>query len=478
MVERRGRPPEKAASKVKQYRKEPVRWLEDTFGIELWEKQEEILNSIFQNEFSACKSCFGSGKSYTAAVAIITFVHLFPHSIAVSTAPSYRQLENIWGTIHELYEMAKAPLGSELLKHEMRCAPNHYAIGFTTNLPSRLQGIHAPHMLIVEDESAGIDKEIHDRLIDGLMIGDDCHMLCIGNPLSPEGFFYDMFEDPKFEKFTISAFDTPNVKAGEETIPGLVTQKWIDRKRDEAGEDSPIWKAQVLGEFPETSEDTLIPLSWVREARERWYEVEPKGTPVYGLDPSGGGVDEAALCTRTDSYVHPMKAWQGLESPQLVRNTKNNTLSNCLVYVDVIGVGWGVNGELKNQNVQAIGVNVKNTAEEDERFKNSRAELYWKVRDALDPDQEDPLALPPDDKLEAQLTSIKYKTDSKGRIQIESKKDMRKRGLKSPDRSDALVLTMKDHGAGVRPVEVNVRSLDRLQRDAPFGYKSWHDYNY
>lgn len=477
MPERRGRKPKSFDKALAKYREQPALWIEDTFGTTLWEKQEEIMNSTFKNRYTAVKSSFSSGKSYGAAAIITAFVHLFNDSIAISTAPSYRQLNNVWGTVHKLYEKARAPLGSKLLKHEIRCGADHFAMGFTTNMPDRLQGIHAPHVLIVEDESAAIEPEIHQRIVDGLMTGDSCHLLAIGNPLSPEGHFYDMFQSDRYNKITITAFETPNIKAGEEVIPGLITQKWIEEKRERVGEDSPIWKSQVLAEFPESSEDTLIPLSWVNKAQERWFEAEPAKGSIYGLDPAGGGIAEHALCQRAGSYVYPIKAWNGEEAPQLVNKVRECVMPNSVVYVDNIGVGWGVEGLLRKKGISTMGVNVKKAPEDPERFKNLRAELYWRIREALDPRQEDPLALPPDDKLASQLTSIKYKTDNRGRIQIESKDSMRSRGLPSPDRADSLSLTMKDKRANVKPFEVNPRG-ESLLRDNPFGYLSWLDYKY
>ena len=420
---------------------------------------------------------FVEHNSFVSAAIILAFVSLFPDSICISTAPSDRQIENIWDPIHMMLEKSKAPLGCEVLQREIRYAPGHRAIGFTTNMPERLQGIHAKHILIIEDESAGMDGEIHERL-SALMVNENAHFLAIGNPLSPEGHFYEMFKDPKFKKFTISAFDTPNLKAGKEVVPGLVTKIWVDEKRQSVGVDSPSWKAEVLGEFPDSAEDTLLPLSWVRQAQERWYEMEEKEKEtVYGLDPSGGGMDETVLVARRGMKVYKPKAWQGLESPEIIGRTVANVLENSRVFVDEIGVGFGILGGLRNNDgIYAVGVNAKNKPNDDKRFKNSRAEMYWTLRDLLNPHTSPRLSLPPDEKLAGQLTSIKYKHDTKGRIQIESKKDMRKRGIKSPDRADALVLTLKDYQSyGAKPIGVGYRNSeeninDMLIQTPEFGY--------
>lgn len=484
MVETRGRKPKTTKNVIKSYRKHPEKWIYDTYGVELWEKQEEILNSVWKNRYTAVKSCYASGKSFLSGMLADAFVHLYPNSIAATTAPSYRQLDNIWGVIHKQKDKAKAPLGSTLLKHEIKCGPQHYAMGFTTNMPERLQGMHAPHVLIIEDESAGIESTIHERLIDALMTGADCHFLAIGNPLSPEGHFYEMFSDSRYEKFTISAFDVPNIIQGKEVIPGLVTEEWVDDQREKYGEGTPMWKSQVLGEFPPSGEEMLIPYTWAKKAQTRWAEVEPSNYEVYGLDPSGGGLDEASLCTRAGPYVYPCTTWQGLSAPELTRQVVQCVNPQGTIYIDDVGVGFGVKGNLQETEVYTVGVTGQASPEDDpeERFRNLRAELYWRLRESLNPEIDDPIALPEtDEDLFYQLTKLRYEIDTKGRIQIESKKKMRARGEKSPNRADSLMLTMKEElFAGKLPISVGVKeqqnTSDRLAYNSPFEYVGWDEY--
>lgn len=482
-VERRGRKPEDAAKLIKHYRDHPAKWIEDAFGVELWEKQVEIVNTVWNNRYTAVKSCYASGKSFTGAVLVHAFVHLYKPSIVVTTAPTYSQLSNIWQEVNRLHENAIRDLGSECLKHELRLGSGHRAVGISTNVPENIQGRHAPHVLIIEDESAAIDEEIHKRL-NALMTGEDCHMLSIGNPLDPSGHFHEMFQNPDIAKMTISAFDTPNVQEGEEVIPGLVTQTWIEERRQEYGKGSPLWKSEVLGEFPPEAEDTLIPLSWVRKAQVRWQEAQASdGQTVYGLDPSGGGMNETCICPRTGNYVHNLKAKQVSEPQEIVNFTRNHIPFNYPVYLDKIGVGFGIEGMLANEGFSTTGVNVQTKPTSDEaqnRFRNLRAQLYWSLRDQLNPNQKNPMALPPDDTLASQLTAIKYETDTKGRIKIESKKDME---MDSPDRADALMLTeMANVHGNAMPLSVGVRegsgfeSANLAQAEQEFGYVSWQDF--
>ncbi|HEY8354547.1 MAG TPA: hypothetical protein VIK69_05970, partial [Methylophilaceae bacterium] len=124
--------------------------------------------------------------------------------------------------------------------------------------------------------------------------------------------------------------------------------------------------------------------------------------------------------------------------------------------VDVVGIGAGVADRLKELNWPVREMNAGDVAYDKERFVNRRAEWYWALRERF---REGDIAIEPDDELAAQLASLRFKYDSRGRIQIESKEDMRKRGLPSPDKADALMLAFAP--AGSNPVTEDVRELFR-----------------
>lgn len=457
MVEFRGRKPENTDSYIEQYLKNPLKWVYDIFGVELWDTQGEIFESAFFNRYTGVKSCFGSGKSFLCAALAIAFVHLKPESLVITTAPTFRQTGNIWNNIHVVYEKAKAILGSRLLTRELHCGPNHYAVGFSTDVPENIQGMHAPSVLIIVDESAGVDPAIHSRL-GALMTGKDYHRIDIGNPLDPSGHFYNMFSDPKYHKFTISAFDTPNIKAGDEVIPGLVTKEWVDEQRADYGEGSPYWLSNVLGEFPPSAEDQLIPLTWIQNSINLWESTEAKGIESHGLDIGGSGTAETCLASRFGNKILPIKAWKGLEgSQEIISKVKQSVVEGKRLNVDTIGVGYHVAKDLKKANYNVKFVNVQQKSDNPERFINLRSQYYWNIRELLNPENPNNLALPEDDTLTGQLSAIKYEIkDSGGKIQIESKESMRNRGLPSPDRADAVMLACCSKRAGIGSKSVGI----------------------
>jgi hypothetical protein len=107
------------------------------------------------------------------------------------------------------------------------------------------------------------------------------------------------------------------------------------------------------------------------------------------------------------------------------------------VAVDDTGVGGGVTDMLREQGMSVVPVNFGSAAENPERFANLKAEIFWNLREDFEKKN---ISIPDDPVLMNQLASIKYGLTSKGQIKIESKDDAKKRGLRSPDRADALAI--------------------------------------
>ena len=428
-----------------------------------WGRQVEILRSVWHNSRTAVRSCHGAGKSWSAARIGISFLCTFPGSIVVTTAPTGRQVKMIlWQEWRRAVKTSKRPLGGELLKVEHRMADGWYAFGFATDIPDNFQGIHARHILVIADEAAGIMPNVAEA-IDSLLTSENARLLAIGNPTDPNGWFAGLFKDPGVTKIHISAFDTPNFTAfgiteqdiAEDTweqkitgplpYPELVTPAWVAERYRKWGPTSPMYIARVLGDFPEAGDNTLIPLSWVEAAMERWYEI-PEGEIVeFGADIARYGGDSTVIAIRYDNKVLPLVAMSKLDLMEitgkivaLAREHKPR-----VVKVDAIGYGAGVVDRLKELKEPVVGIEVSRAPTDQEHFADLTSELWWNLREMLNPDtvaNPNPVALPPDDELLGQLTSRRYSYTSRGQVKVESKDDMKKRGLSSPDRADAVVL--------------------------------------
>lgn len=449
--------------------RDPVWWCENVLRVKPWSKQVEIMQSVRDNPRTAVRSCHGIGKSFTAGQIILWFLNAFAPSIVLSTAPTWRQVEKlVWKEVRASYARATAidgGLGGALLpaSPELHIVRDQwYAAGLSTNDPNKFQGYHEEHILVIVDEAAGVPEDIFEA-IEGVLTSEHSRLLLLGNPTSIGGTFHKAFRGAGYHTIHIGAFDSPNFTAfgitpedfpgnsWEEKITGrlpnpkLITPEWAYDKFLKWGPDSPAYQARVLGNFPEAGDDTLIPLAWVEAAQARWLDVEP-GEPIeIGCDVARYGSDETVIAIRRGGRVEPLLVYaqkDTMETAGLVKAAHAET-SATAIKVDEIGIGAGVVDRLKELKCPATGVNVASAPVEPERFMNLRAELWWNLRERLDPNPRvnpNPIALPPDDQLLADLTNVKYKIDSRGRIQLESKEEIKKRLGRSPDRGDAVVL--------------------------------------
>jgi len=454
---------EEARKLLKKAQNDPVWFWKNIIGGNPWSKQIEILQSVWRKPKTAVRSSHGAGKSWSAARVGISFLCAFLGSIVVTTAPTARQVRMIlWQEWRKAVRASKRPIGGELLQVEHRMADGWYAFGFATDIPDNFQGIHARYILAIVDEAAGIAPNIADA-IDTLLTSENARLLAIGNPTDPNGWFAGLFKEPDVAKIHISAFDTPNfttyditeqdIAEGtwEEKItaklpyPELVTPAWVAERYRKWGPDSPMYIARVKGDFPEAGDNTLIPLAWVEAAMERWHDTEEGEPRELGVDVARFGQDESVIAYRAGWKIVKLDAWHKQDTMKTAGRARigRAEFGAKTIKVDAIGYGAGVVDRLKELKEPVVGIEVSRAPHDQDRFADLTSELWWNLREMLNPDpvaNPNPIALPPDDELLGQLTSRRYSYTSRGQIKVESKDEMRRRGLPSPDRADAVVL--------------------------------------
>lgn len=452
-------------------KREPAFFVQDVLQRPLWEKQIEILDAIAKYDRVAIKSGHGIGKTYTMSGAALWFLFTNKDSIVITTAPTFRQVSEIlWREIRQAYNGSKYALGGEVFSTKLEISDRWFAIGISSKDSDRVQGFHAKKILILCDEAAGIEENIFVGL-EGLMSNEGSKMVMVGNPTSLAGTFYNAFRSPLWHKIHISSMDCPNVKEGRTVIPGLVGKTWVEERRQEWGEDSPLFQSKVMGNFPEQGTDTLIPLNKIESAVNR--ELPDVGNVVIGADVARYGSDKTIFAARRGYKTYPLEKHSSQST--VVTSKKLEVFMEMYdlppTRVDEIGVGAGVVDQLLEDydNIQPINVGSKpmDPANE-EKFKNLRAETYWHLRDLF---MTDKISIPDDGELISQLANLKYKY-TQGGIQIESKDEMRKRGLPSPDCADALALCFIPYYAS----EIRDRDDERhIERPITAGWqkKSW-----
>jgi len=422
-------------------------------GQKIWSKQHQILQSVKNSARTAVKACHASGKTFIAAAVVLWWLTVNREAIAVTTAPTWTQVERLlWGEIRAAVDRAKIAYPRPAAT-SLQLGPERYAIGLSTNEGVRFQGFHG-NVLIVIDEAPGVLPEIYEA-IEGIRAGGDVRVLALGNPTIASGPFYDAFTSSRewWNLISISAFDTPNLEGvtlerllempdnelDQNPCPYLTTRRWVREKHQEWGPGHPLWEARVLGCFPSQSEDALVSLAWLERAKLR---SEGDGDLVAGLDVAGPGEDETVLCVRQGPRIVRLRSW-GKPDPRGDVLAELLPLKSRLkhVNVDSVGIGYYMAQHLRDDHLPVTEVNVGEAARGKEKFANLKAEIYWQFRHRAASGE---LAGLTDERTIAQLAGIRYCHNSRGQIVIESKEDARKRGVKSPDRAEAVILAFSD----------------------------------
>lgn len=463
------------------YRDRPEAFAAEVLGSRWWSRQRDVARALASSRRVAVKSANGVGKTYLAADLTLWYLYAHSGSIVLTTAPTARQVRNLlWEEIRRRYRGALSRLPGCVTQTAIRIGEGWFAVGLATDEAVRFQGFHAASLLVVLDEASGVADAIWDAA-EGVAVGEDNRILAIGNPLAPTGRFYRVFQAPGvWTTLTISALEHPNVTGTEDRVPGAVTADAIDARvaewcepGDGDGRDVFRWRgaevrpnglfrSRVLGEFPEAAEDALIELRWVEAAESRGLSAE--GGCHASADVARFGGDCTVLAVRRGPVVTRLTAVRGEDTMCTVGRIVQLAYEEVpeTIAVDSVGLGAGVLDRLVEQGIAGVtGVNVALPATDRERFANARAELYWGLRERLRAGE---IVLPSDPALREELTAIRYRVNSRGQIEIEGKDEMRRRGMRSPDRADALMLLFA-HGDGTGGIRAPSSASRRLREE-------------
>ena len=306
--------------------------------------------------------------------------------------------------------------------------------------PEALAGVHSEHVMLIVDEASGVPEQVFEAAA-GSMSGHNATTIMLSNPTRSSGTFFESQNRLADSWWTRrwSCVDSP-----------LVSDEFIEEMKLRYGEDSNAFRIRVLGEFPQADDDTIIPFHLVETATHRDIEGDEDLPSVWGLDVSRFGNDKTALCKRQGSVVTEIRSWSGLDLMQTVGRVVAEyeallpSKQPREILVDSIGLGSGVVDRLRELGLPVRGINVAEAPSMGATYLNLRSELWFKTKAWF---EDRACKLPKDDQLVAELTGIRYSFTSSGKMKAESKDEMRKRGLASPDLADALCLTMASDAA-------------------------------
>lgn len=438
--------------------------------------QQDVLANLPEKRRVAVRGPHGLGKSTTSAICVLWFA-LTRDAAGVdwkvaTTAGAWRQLERyLWPEIKKWAKrirwdrLGRAPLDerSELLSLNLKLK-HGTAFAVASSNAELIEGVHADSVLYIFDESKAISADTFEAA-EGAFSGanprgglPEAFALAASTPGEPNGIFYDIHaRRPGLEDWW-----PRHVTLAEAIAAGRVAEGWADQRRRQWGENSAAYNNRVLGEFHSSDEDGVIPLGWIEAAMDRWRawdeagrSLPADGLRVLGVDVARSGTDKTVLALRYGDVIAELRKTAREDTMQTAGRVKGILDANegMTAVIDVIGIGAGVVDRLREQRMPADGFNASaGTKRRDSSgelgFVNQRAAAWWQLRELLDPASGSEIALPPDDLLLGDLTAPHWRVASGGRIQVESKDDIKKRIGRSTDDGDAVVMAFWTQSAG------------------------------
>jgi len=477
---------------IQRYKADPVAFAREVLHMDLAPYQERALMALARDKRVAFRGPRGAGKSTLAAAAVLWFLGVFEECKIPTTTSAWRQLiEFLWPEIHKWAEKAdwwrvglEIRPGKELRDLKIIINKNRAAMAISSNNPDRIEGAHAPALLMVFDESKIIPEGLWDSAEGALGTSDEAYWLALSTPGDSVGRFYDIFT--KRDRYSNW---TPIFATLEECInAGRILRKWVEDCRKAWGETSVLFKRHVKGEFAEDTGDSLIQLGWIERANQKW---EQKNEDVYnlmqegvtkeraeqliwgemdriGCDPARYGADRTGWAFRYGTAIRKVDRTAKEDTMEtagrLVAFIRENGAA--IAYVDVNGLGAGVFDRTRELHdlkqlrdppdvkLPAVPINTANATKARDKtkqliFNRLRDYLWWHIKELLEDGE---IALPPDEELTADLVAFKWTTTSTGKVVIEDKESVKKRLDRSPDTGDAVVLCFAPEQLPYKPL--------------------------
>lgn len=457
----------------RQYLDNPVLWAEQYLGIKLWSKQAEVAMSLVDNKNVAVKAGHEVGKSFLAGLLICWWVDVhwkLPGGcFVVSTAPSTPQINAIvWREVRRFHALARERFEKGLVDHALPGyitsdahwrLENGIELGYGRKPPDAkedtMSGIHARYVLSVGDEAVGLTEALIGDL-GNITSNATSRRFLIMNPTNPLAYAATIWRKKMkaWKTFTISVFDSPNFHGGEgfpvEVLETLVDQSYVDDMAEMYGVESPTYISRVTGEFAWDMGFTLIRPEDVALGIECDIQPSLESVPRLGVDVSRSKAgDKNTVYSWHDGKLRLLDSWNEPNAMRTAERIDTLARENGVREIRIDGAGLG--GPIADAVRElAKGLYVVHEmlggdrSPDPSRWYNCRAWWYWSFserlgRGEIDIDVEDEV-------LQRELLGIELKQRAAGNnsILLESKEDMRKRGVGSPDHSDGAIYAAAD----------------------------------
>jgi hypothetical protein len=429
--------------------KGPRKWQRDVLGT----LRDHIKDNQGKVDYDTFRKAVASGRGIGKSALVSWLVHWMLStrigSTTIVSANSEAQLRSVtWAEITKWLAMAlnshwfeiaatrimPAKWITELVERDLKKGTRYWAVEgrlWSEENPDAYAGVHNwDGVMLIFDEASGIPDSIWS-VSDGFFTENTPHRfhVAFSNPRRNTGYFYETFNSKR------SFWRTSNIDARE--VEGT-DKNLYQRIIDEYGADSYQANVEVYGQFPSEGDDQFIPVNLVDDAMKRPKHKDETAPITIGVDPARFGSDATVIAVRQGRDLIDIKRLRGADTMEVVGHVIEaiEEYKPALTVVDEGGLGAGVVDRLKEQRYKVRGVNFGNKAQKQLMYGNKRAEMWGAMRDWLKT-----ASVPADRFLKSDLIGPKTKPDSKGTLFLESKKDMKARGLASPDAADAIAVT-------------------------------------
>ena len=433
--------------------------LEHFQGPRKWQREvlQQIADHIKSNngkiDFETLRMAVSSGRGIgkSALVSWITIWMLSTRigSTTIVSANSENQLRSItWAEITKWLAMSinshwfevsatrvmPAKWLTELVERDLKKGTRYWSVEgrlWSAENPDAYAGVHNfDGVMVIFDEASGIDDAIW-AVTSGFFTENTPNRfwMAFSNPRRNTGYFYEAFNS-KRDFWKTKIVDARTVEGTDKAVYSQIIEEY--------GPDSAQAHVEVYGQFPDEGDDQFIGASLVDDAMRRPKYKDDSAPIVIGVDPARFGADATVIAIRQGRDIVKLLRHRGDDTMTVVGHVIEviEEYKPALVVIDEGGLGAGIVDRLKEQRYKVRGVNFGNKAKNPIMYGNKRAEMWGDMREWLKS-----ASMPLDRFLKTDLISPMMKPDSRGTIFLESKKDMKARGLASPDAADAIAVT-------------------------------------
>ena len=482
-------------TQYEKYKYDPASYAQEVLHINFWEKQKQICEDLIKHRFVLCRSSHAVGKSYALGSLVSWAFDSWQPLAGIVTAPTKALVQDVafayTRTFRERSGLRDYFRGT--VAPRLQTTSDHYIAGIVTSNPDSIQGRHLPNVFIAIDEAVGVEADMHEAL-ESLYIGDEVFVVMFYNPTNPDAHVANLETQDGWHVITISCMEHPNLIVGLEHLkngrnpnkelpfPGAITlgrfeqllKQWsteVDahaynpetdvilpsstlKERVQYYKPGPIAESRLLGKWPSESFHNIFSEYIIDNGRSLIVPPDESAMPFIGVDCARLGDDFSALVVRIGPHIEEiitlndqrttaLAGW-AIDLANKYGNMYEVPFKDVPIAVDGIGIGAGVVDILFDAGYNVLDVNVSSRAYNVEHYHNLRSELWFELKERIT-DGEISLTHVSQNKfsdLRRQMLGPRFLFDSKGRRQVERKRETKKRTKRSPDIADALCLTI------------------------------------